>query len=51
MRTEVHRPGSWTQPRRVRHFDLALQGDPNAGSDSSDSDDGPVQLPIGLGGD
>lgn len=51
MRTEVHRPGSWTQPRRVRHSDLALQGDPNAGSDSSDSDDGPVQLPIGLGGD
>ena len=47
MSLENHVPGRWTQPRRVRHFDLSLNGDANAGSDSEESD-GPVMLPIGL---
>ena len=49
MQARGHRPGSWNPPRRVKHVDLAMEGDPNAASDSSDSDDGPVNLPIGMG--
>lgn len=48
MRLEHHEPGRWQEPRRKRHFDLKLGGDPNAATDSSDSD-GPIQLPIGMG--
>ena len=47
MRREVHRPGTWRIPHRVRHFDLCIQGEADAGDDSSDSD-GPVDLPIGF---
>eukprot|EP00438_Fugacium_kawagutii_P014325 Skav210906 [mRNA] locus=scaffold2900:307797:309425:+ [translate_table: standard] len=47
LKAEVCQPGSWQRPRRVRHFDLTLQGDNQADSDSTDSD-GPVHLPIGF---
>ena len=49
MLAERHLPGNWRPPRRVRHVDLTLAGDPNAASDSSDSDEGPLNLPIGMG--
>ena len=44
---ESYQPGNWQQPRRVRHFDLTLQGDNTALSESSDDDDA-VNLPIGF---
>ena len=49
LRRECHRPGTWTIPRRPRHFDLTLeQTDCVQDSDDSGSENGAIDLCEGL---
>ena len=45
-----HAPGTWTLPRRIRHFDLALdqEGDADLSNESGSDDEEALGLPVGL---
>ena len=44
-----HEPGAWKTPRRIRHFDLALDAAADGQlSDDSGSDNADVELPVGF---
>ena len=49
MKGEIYHVGRWRAPRRMKHFDLALNGnDGDCASDESSGSEGDLALPIGF---